>query len=111
MNETTSNNTILELDESTFDAAVAGRTVLVDFWAPWCGPCRMMGPVLHDLADDVNGDVAIAKVNVDDSPHLAARFRVQAIPLIVVLRDGQEVNRLVGLQSKDMLRQALALAR
>lgn len=111
MNETTSNHVVQELDESTFEAAVAGRVALVDFWAPWCGPCRMMGPVLHELADEVDGDVAIAKVNVDDSPHLAARFRVQAIPLIVILRDGREVSRLVGLQSKDVLRQAIALAR
>jgi len=111
MKEATSNHAVRELDESTFDAAVAAGTVLVDFWAPWCGPCRMMGPALHELAAEAGGDVTVAKVNVDDAPHLAARFRVQAIPLIVVLRDGREVTRLVGLQSKDSLRRAVALAR
>jgi len=111
MNETTSNQVVRDLDESTFDAAVADGTVLVDFWAPWCGPCRLMGPVLRELADEAGGGLTVAKVNVDESPRLAARFRVQAIPLIVILRDGREAARLVGLQSKDSLRRAIALAR
>lgn len=111
MNPSTTNNTVRELSESTFDAAVAAGISVVDFWAPWCGPCRMMGPVLHELAGQEGGDVTIAKVNVDNSPHLAARFRVQAIPLIVVLRDGLEVARLVGLQTKESVKRAIALAR
>jgi len=100
---------ILELTESTFDAAVASGTTLVDFWAPWCGPCRMMTPVLHELAEEFGESLTVAKVNVDDSPRLAARFRVQAIPLLVILRDGEEVGRIVGLQPKDAIVRALAL--
>lgn len=103
------NDSVLDLTESTFDAAVADGTTLVDFWAPWCGPCRMMAPVLHDLAGHFGDALRIAKVNVDDSPHLAAKFRVQGIPLLVILRDGKEVGRLVGLQPKDAIVRALAL--
>mgnify|MGYP000875308584 CR=1 FL=1 len=110
MNERTVSSEVVNLDDATFDAAVASGVVLVDFWAPWCGPCRMMGPVLHELASEAGPGVTVAKVNVDDSPHLSGRFRVQAIPLLVVLRDGREVARLVGLQSKDSLRRALAMA-
>ncbi len=103
------NDSVLDLTESTFDAAVVTGTTLVDFWAPWCGPCRMMGPVLHELAGEFGEELTVAKVNVDDSPHLAARFRVQGIPLLVILRDGTEVGRMVGLQPKDAIVRALAL--
>jgi len=103
------NDSILELTESTFDAAVADGTTLVDLWAPWCGPCRMIGPVLHELAVQYGDTLRIARVNVDDSPHLAARFRVQAIPLLLILRDGKEVGRLVGVQPKAEIVRALAL--
>ncbi len=103
------NDNVLELTESTFDAAVADGTTLVDFWAPWCGPCRMMTPVLHELAGEFGEKLTVAKVNVDDSPHLAAKFLVQAIPLLVILRDGKEVGRLVGLQPKDAIIEVLAM--
>lgn len=78
------NDSVLDLTESTFDAAVADGMTLVDFWAPWCGPCRMMGPVLDELAGHFGDTLRIAKINVDDSPHLATRFRVQGIPLLVI---------------------------
>ncbi|MFP4105712.1 MAG: thioredoxin [Phycisphaerae bacterium] len=94
---------VKHLDESTFEQAVASGVTLVDFWAPWCAPCRMMGPVLDELAAELDGQATVAKVNVDDCPHLAARFRVQAIPLLVVLKDGTEVDRVVGLQDKQSL--------
>ena len=103
------NDGVLELTESTFAAAVASGTSLVDFWAPWCGPCRMMGPVLHELAGQFGQELTVAKVNVDESPHLAAKFRVQSIPLLVILRDGEEVGRMVGLQPKEAIVRALAL--
>ena len=101
---------ILELDEAGFDAAVAGGLTLVDFWAPWCGPCRMQAPVLEELAGELNGRVRIAKVDVERAPGLAAWFGVQAIPLLVLLHDGREVARFVGLQSKRDLRAAIARA-
>ena len=97
------NGKILELNEMDFDAAVAEGVTLVDLWAPWCGPCRMQGPVLEELAGELGDGVTIAKVNVDESPRLGARFSVQAIPLWVLLKDGQEIARFVGLQSQGDL--------
>lgn len=101
---------ILELNEANFDGAVSEGLTLVDFWAPWCGPCRMQTPVLTELAAELDGQVRIAKVNVDDSPRLAGRFRVQAIPLLVLLDGGREVGRLVGMQSKADLLAAIGQA-
>ncbi len=99
---------VLHLNEVDFDSAVERGVTLVDFWAPWCGPCRMLGPVLDDLAGQFSGRAQIAKVNVDDSPALASRFRVQAVPLLVLLRDGQEVQRFVGRRSKAELAEIIA---
>ena len=98
----------VELDELTFDTAVSEGIMIVDFWAPWCGPCRMQGPVLEELAGELGPSVRIAKVNVDEAPQLAARFHVQAIPLLVLLKDGREVRRLVRLHSKADLAAAIA---
>jgi len=86
-----------------FDAAVASGVVLVDFWAPWCGPCRQQAPILADVAQRVEGRAAVMKVNIDDAPQLAARFDVQSIPTLIVLRDGRPVQRFVGVQSAAAL--------
>ncbi len=96
-----------ELNETNFETAVADGVTLVDFWAPWCGPCRMQTPILEQLAEEFQGRVRIAKVNVDENPHLAARFRVSGIPLLLLIKDGQEVLRLVGLQNGQSLRELL----
>ena len=99
-------NCVRELNEAMFPQAVSDGLTLVDFWAPWCSPCRMMGPVLQELAEG-NDHLAVAKVNVDEAPVLAAQFRVQAIPLLVLLKDGHEVDRFVGLQSAGLLADAI----
>jgi len=70
--------------------------VVVDFWAPWCGPCRMVSPILDRLAEDRPGEVKVVRVNVDEAPSLAQRYRALSIPTLVVLRDGEEVDRVVG---------------
>jgi thioredoxin 2 len=87
----------VEADRESFDAeTTASVPVIVDFWAPWCGPCRMVSPAVERLAEANAGQMKVVKLNVDEAPDIAARFGVQGIPLLVVLRDGQEVDRVVG---------------
>lgn len=84
--------------------------VLIDFWAPWCGPCRMQGPILDDVARTMGEKAIVAKVNVDEEPHLAAQFGVQSIPTLVILKGGSLQQRMVGLQPAQTLVQALLQA-
>ena len=98
-----------ELDTvAALEAAVAKGTVLVDFWAPWCGPCRMQTRILERLADELGGQVAICKVNVDENAEAAAAFNVMSIPTLIVFRDGKPVKQFVGLQQAATLKAALA---
>ena len=91
-------------DESFAEVADSSRIpVLVDLWAPWCGPCRQLSPALEKLAGELAGKIKLVKVNVDNSPATQARFRVQAIPTMVLFRDGAEIDRLIGFMPKDKI--------
>jgi thioredoxin 1 len=101
---------ILTLSDATFDETLAGSDtpVLVDFWAEWCGPCKMIAPTLAEIASEQRGKLTIGKLNVDDNPDTARRFDVMSIPTLLVFKDGQQVKRLVGAKGKGQLLQDLA---
>jgi thioredoxin 2 len=96
----------LEVTDSTFGEEVEKSTlpVLVDFWAPWCGPCRMVSPTVEKLAVEFAGRVRVAKMNVDENPGTAGRFGIQSIPALLLFRGGREASRTVGAQSQSELR-------
>lgn len=101
------------ITDQTFDGAVMqerGRPVLVDAWAPWCGPCRKIGPIIDQLAAESQGRYKIGKLNVDENPLTASRFQIASIPTMLIFRDGQLVDRLIGLQSKPAIAERLRLA-
>ncbi len=100
---------IVNLSTSTFDETVAGSEtpVVVDFWAEWCGPCKSIAPILGELSTDLDGQVTIAKVNVDDNPDLAMRYNVMSIPTLLVFNGGEVQTRLVGAKGKSQLLQEL----
>lgn len=98
---------IVELDEAGFDAAIAEGVTLVDFWAPWCGPCKMQLPILESVVTKVDGPT-IAKVNVDENATIAAKFGVRSIPTLIIFKDGEVVEQLTGLQQEAGLVDALA---
>jgi len=96
----------LELDPTTFKSEVLdvkGLPVIVDFWAPWCGPCQMQGPILDELSKAVAGKAVIAKVNVDDHSELAGQYGIMSIPALKVFKDGEVVEEMVGVHSKPQL--------
>ncbi len=102
---------VIHITTGAFDkVAKQGSPVLIDFWAPWCGPCRMQGPILDQVSDALGDKAIIAKVNVDEEPQLAATFGVQSIPTLVVLKGGQIAKRWVGVQQAPALVQALEAA-
>ena len=91
--------TTQNLDQSTFDEAIGSdKPTLVDFWAPWCGPCRALGPTIDKLANDLGDRAQITKVNIDDHPGLAAKFGVASIPTVIVFKNGEPTDKFVGIR-------------
>ena len=95
---------ILHLNQENFDKTINGaETVLVDFWAPWCGPCKMLGPVFEEAEKEVNGKAVLAKINVDEQQDLAVRFGVTSIPTLILFKNGKEVKRSLGFIDKTKI--------
>ena len=101
---------VIELTDSTFKETIQSGVTLVDFWAPWCGPCQMQIPILGKVAETIGDRATIAKVNVDDCPAPATQFGVRGIPTLILFKDGQEVNRFVGVQQENQLLSAIETA-
>lgn len=96
--------TVIDATDASFQTDVLDRSrdvpVIVDFWAEWCGPCKMIAPVLEELAGELDGQVSIAKLNVDEAPDIARRFEVMSIPTLIVFNDGQPAKRMIGAKGK-----------
>lgn len=100
---------VLEINDSNFENEVlhADQPVLVDFWAPWCGPCRQIAPLIEELSRDNQGSVKVGKINIDDSPMAATQYGVNSIPTLMLFKSGTVVERFVGLQPKARLQSAI----
>ena len=101
--------TPMKVDSTNFDSEVKNSDVpvLVDFWAPWCGPCKMIGPIVEELAGDYEGKIKVAKINVDDNQELASQFGIRGIPTVMIFKEGEVANSFVGLRPKEDLAKAL----
>jgi thioredoxin 1 len=95
--------TVTNLNTENFEKEVINseKTVLIDFWASWCGPCKMMSPVVDQIAEELNDSVKVCKVNIDEEQNLAVKYNVMSIPTFVVIKDGKEVGRTIGVQDKN----------
>ena len=96
---------ILELDDFSFDKKVleGGGVSLVDFWAPWCGPCKVLGPIVEEVAKDIGEKALVAKLNVDDNPVVASRYKIMSIPALLIFKGGKIVDQMIGVQPKETI--------
>jgi thioredoxin 1 len=95
---------VQQITDDQFQATVAKGVTLVDFWAPWCGPCKMIAPILDELAGELQGKARIVKINVDDNPVVAGQFGIMSIPTLLLFKDGQKIDQKVGGQPKPQLK-------
>lgn len=104
---------VIEVSDSDFQVQVlqSAEPVLVDFWAPWCGPCRMIAPIVEELAKDNAGSLKVAKVNIDNSPNVATSYGVSSIPTLMLFKGGEVADRFVGVQPKKRLQEAIEQAK
>nr|4ULX_A Chain A, LPBCA-L89K THIOREDOXIN [synthetic construct] len=100
---------VIEVTDENFEQEVlkSDKPVLVDFWAPWCGPCRMIAPIIEELAKEYEGKVKVVKVNVDENPNTAAQYGIRSIPTLLLFKNGQVVDRKVGAQPKEALKERI----
>ena len=101
---------VVDLTDVSFDAAVKTGVSLVDFWAPWCGPCMTQGPIVEAVAEKIGGRATVAKINVDESQRVASQFGVRSIPTLIVFKDGAVIQQFVGVQSEAQLVSAIESA-
>jgi thioredoxin 1 len=96
---------VKHITDADFEAAVAAGTTLIDFWAPWCGPCKAIAPILDELAGEYEGRLQVAKINIDENQDIAGRFGVMSIPTLILFKDGQKVTQKVGGAAKAALKE------
>ncbi len=97
------NNSVLKLTTGNFNDTIQNGITLVDFWAEWCGPCKMQGPIIDNVAEKIGNKANISKLNVDDNPEIAQKYNITGIPTTLIFKDSKEVKRLVGVQSESFL--------
>lgn len=101
MKEVPESKKIVTLTKANFEHQVKNSIVLIDFWASWCMPCKMLAPVINDVAEEADGMAKVGKVNIEEQKELASRFSVRSIPTIILLKNGKEINRFVGVKTKN----------
>ncbi|WP_026883239.1 thioredoxin [Clostridium akagii] len=96
-----------EINDASFSQEISKGTVIVDFWAVWCGPCKMLGPVINELSEDLSGKAKFVKVNVDENPATASHYKIASIPTVIVFKDGEVAETLVGFRPKAALKEII----